>query len=114
MTPVEIFFRFSSFLSNSRIFENVPLCSDIYIRSMPSQYVKVTVDSLLEEHQGKVVMLYKFSGLARFDILIAELLKFQVVRDVMPCQPLESMVIICQSTRHNVPGNTNPYCLPSI
>jgi hypothetical protein len=96
------------------IFENVPLCSDIYISSMPSQYVKVTMDSILEEYQGEVVMLYKSAGLARFEVRTAELLKIQVVRDVMLYQPLESMVIIYQSTRRNVPGKTNRYRLPCI
>jgi len=72
------------------------------------------MDYILEEHQGKVVMLYKFDGLARFEVLTAELLKIQVVREVKPYQPLELMVIIYQSTRRNVPGDTNLYCLPSI
>ena len=56
---------------------------------MPSQCVKVAMDSILEEHQGKVVMMYKFDGLARFEVLTAELLKIQVVRVVIPYQPLE-------------------------
>jgi len=76
--------------------------------------VKVTIDSILEERQDKEVMLYKFVGLARFEFLTAELLKIQVVRDVIPYQPLESMAIIYQSTRRNVPGNTTLYCMPSI
>jgi len=96
------------------MFESVPLCSDIYISSTSSQYVKVTMDSKLEEHQGKVVTLYTFAGLARFEFLTTELLKIQVVRDVIPYQTLESMVIIYQSTMRNVPENTNLYCLLSI
>jgi hypothetical protein len=66
--------------------------------------------SILEEGQDKEVILYKFAGLARFGVLTAELLKIQVVRDVIPYQPLESMVITYHSTRRNVPGNTILYC----
>jgi hypothetical protein len=43
----------------------------------------------LEELRGKAVTLYKFTGLARFEVLTAEFLKIQVVRDVMPYQQLE-------------------------
>lgn len=81
---------------------------------MPSQYVKVTMNSTLEERQDKEVTLYKFAGLARFEVVTAELLKIQVVRDVIPYQSLESMVITYHSTRRNVPGNMTLYCLPSI
>lgn len=72
------------------------------------------MDSVLEEYQGKVVMSYKFPGLARFEVLTAELLKIQFVRDVIPYQPLESVIIIYQLTLRNVSRNTNLYCLPSV